>query len=224
MGNIIETVFAFNTPKFNQSLLTRPYSNRSKIILPYDKRKKDYSTSEFRLFSPHPKLPATRLNDILDELSSTKNHDANMDLTTCMAFSLVTFVILTIIFVPMFLIMMNGKGFNNIGIWILIIFTLFIALALMGAICHRFDINQEELRMMMREDEVKEVLDDLNSREFDAKGAKWSCGYGGSYLIFEDFGGAQLPYLKPTMGKRNFGRVVRKGSSGGRVVRVIRRP
>lgn len=190
MGNIVESVFAFTTDKFNRSLLTRPYTSKSKIIFPYDKRKKDYTLKEFQKYSPHPKLSIEKLNEMLDMLASTKNHDANMDCTTCLAFTLVIFVLLIITILPLFLILMNGKGFRDVGTWFLTLFGCFLLIALIAAICYRFDSLSEEKRMEKREKEVKRVLQAYNNKEFFAKNSRWSCGYGGSYLAFEDLGPA----------------------------------
>lgn len=211
MGNIIETLFPFTTEKFTRSLLTRPYTSKSKIIFPYDKRSKDYSISEFRPYSPHPKLHSEKLNEILDQISHTRNHDANMDCTTCLVFSLFIFVLLVITIVPLFLIMMNGKGFDDVGTWILTLFGFFLLLGVVSAICYRFDLIREEKRMEIREIEIMEVLRDYNEREFGMKGARWSTGYGGSYLVFEDFGG------------ENEAKKVGSGDFGNKEVRNVRR-
>lgn len=217
MGNIVESIFAFTTEKFNHALLTRPYTSKNKIIFPYDKRTKDYSISEFRKFSPHSKLPPQKLNEILDLLSRTRNHDANMDCTTCLVFSLVIFVLLVITVVPFFLIMMNGKAFEDIGTWFLMLFGFFLLLSLVACVCYRFDTTNEEKRMELRELETQQVLEAYNQKEFLAKNSKWSCGYGGSYLIFEDFGPGDLGQeksgekMKKVIGvKRSLVKIIRR--------------
>lgn len=162
----------------------RPYTDHNKIVFPWDNVRKDFSSKEFSPARAAGLLTYRELDQVLNTLSTTPNWDANMDCMTCLMTILASMFCLSLCVVPILLVMLTSMGMGEELFW-LIGMTLFLLLfAVFTFICYRQQSDSEDKRMMRREEEIKDILEEYNEKMFHPRGCYWDAGYGGSYLVY----------------------------------------
>lgn len=174
----------YETSEFEQIWDNAPESNEYKVIFPWHKKTKEYSTMEFNPLMVYSIISYIELENVMDSLRSLKFYNIQSLIRNqvfwrnfLFMIPLVTFAIIAFFFYEHITLHLgNNMNVGFLAIPILIFEIVWIAL-MTKAMRKRF-----EKLLLRRQQKITEILDRWNENFYEPKGLKLHCGYLGAWL------------------------------------------